>query len=192
NSLKAQAMIAELRLFATKSLLAAGGSSAVDWKAVAQYCQNQRQAWQRLGTIERKEKKQLDAEFAQVMRALADPLDNQRKIEIRRREQLIAEAGEIRPDDRAALDTLRALQERWQECAKSLPLDRRDEQALWLRFRSACDAVFARRKEVAQAADVDRQAQLQAKETLCATLEAAVAEPDAVIRKILRESQDAW
>lgn len=192
NSLKAQAMIAELRLFATKSLLAAGGTSAVDWKAVAQHCQNQRQAWQRLGTIERKEKKQLDAEFAQVLRALADPLDNQRKIEIRRREQLIAEAGEIRPDDRAALDTLRGLQERWQECAKSLPLDRRDEQALWLRFRSACDAVFARRKEVAQAADVDRQAQLQAKETLCATLEAAVQEPDAVIRKILRESQDAW
>lgn len=192
NSLKAQSMIAELRLFATKSLLAVAGSTAVDWKAVAQYCQNQHQAWQRLGTIDRKEKKQLDAEFAQVMHALADPLDHQRKIEIKRREQLIAEAGEIRPDDRAALDTLRGLQERWQECAKSLPLDRRDEQALWLRFRSACDAIFARRKEAAQAADVDRQTQLQAKEAVCATLEAAVGEPDAVIRKILGESQQAW
>ncbi len=136
NALKAQSMIAEFRLFATKSLLAVAGSTAVDWKAVAQYCQNQRQAWQRLGTIDRKEKKQLDAEFAQVMRALADPLDHQRQIEIKRREQLIAEAGEIRPDDRAALDALRGLQERWQECAKSLPLDRRDEQALWLRFRT--------------------------------------------------------
>lgn len=192
NSLKAQSMIAELRLFATKSLLAVAGSTAVDWKAVAQYCQNQHQAWQRLGTIDRKEKKQLDAEFAQVMHALADPLDHQRKIEIKRREQLIAEAGEIRPDDRAALDTLRGLQERWQECAQSLPLDRRDEQALWLRFRSACDAIFARRKEAAQAADVDRQTQLQAKEAVCATLEAAAGEPDAVIRKILRESQQAW
>lgn len=195
NSLKAQSMIAEFRLFATKSLLAVAGSTAVDWKAVAQFCQNQRQAWQRLGTIERKEKKQLDAEFAQVMHALADPLEHQRKIEVKRREQLIAEAEEIRPDDRAALDALRGLQERWQECAKSLPLDRRDEQALWLRFRSACDAIFARRKEVAQAADVDRHAQLQAKEAVCATLEAAAEEPDAVdavIHKILRESQEAW
>lgn len=192
NSLKAQSMIAEFRLFATKSLLAVAGANAVDWKAVAQFCQNQHQAWQRLGTIDRKEKKQLDAEFAQVMHALADPLDHQRKIEIKRREQLIAEAEEIRPDDRAALDALRGLQERWQECAKSLPLDRRDEQALWLRFRAACDAIFARRKEVAQAADVDRHAQLQAKEAVCAMLEAAAEEPDAVIRKVLRESQQAW
>ena len=192
NSLKAQSMIAEFRLFATKSLLAVAGATAVDWKAVAQFCQNQHQAWQRLGTIERKEKKQLDAEFAQVMHALADPLEHQRKIEIKRRERLIAEAEEIRPDDRAALDALRGLQERWQECAKSLPLDRRDEQALWLRFRSACDAIFARRKEVAQAADVDRHAQLQAKETVCAMLEATAEEPDDVIRKILRESQEAW
>lgn len=192
NSLKAQSLIAELRLYATKSLLAVAGSAAMDWKAVGQYCQSQRQAWQRLGTIDRKLKKQLDAEFAQVMRALAEPLDNQRKIEVKRREQLIAEAGEIHPGDRAALDTLRELQERWQECAKSLPLDRRDEQALWLRFRSACDAVFARRKEVAQAADADRKAQLQGKEMVCATLETALKEPDVAIRKILRDAQDAW
>ena len=52
---------------------------------------------------------------------------------------------------RHTLDKLRGLQERWQEQAKALPLERKVEQALWQRFRAACDAIFearnAKRKE---------------------------------------------
>jgi hypothetical protein len=44
---------------------------------------------------------------------------------------------------------------------------------LWLSFRAACDEVFAKRKQVAHAADHERRANLHAREALCARLETA-------------------
>ena len=47
----------------------------------------------------------------------------------------------------------------------------RQEQALWKAFRAACDAVFARRQNEQQAADDERQANLEHKQALCAEIE---------------------
>jgi hypothetical protein len=192
NLAKAQAIVAEIRQFAGSTNCADEDPGAVDWKAIAGYCARTTQVWQRLGPIDRKEKKSADAEFAAAMRDLTTPLAVQQQIEITRRDKMIAEASSLNPSDRGALDQLQRLQERWQERAKSMPLERSDEQALWQRFRSACDAVFAKRKEIARSADVERQQQLQAKQALCATLEAAANGPHEAILKILREVNDAW
>lgn len=192
NSMKAQTLIDEARQFAMASHCIGADATAVDWKELANICARTRQAWQRLGTIERKEKKRLNADFAQAMQALANPLVQQREIEIKQREKLIAEALGLSKNDRGALDALRALQGRWQERAKSLPLEHKDEQALWQCFRDACDAVFAQRKEAAVAADSDRRRHLQAKEALCATLEAIGDMPEAALSKPLREARETW
>jgi hypothetical protein len=192
NLEKAEAIIADVRQFAGTSHCAGEDAADVDWKAVAAYCARTAQLWQRLGPIGRKEKKSADIEFAVAMRALSEPLAVQQKLEITRREKLIAEAVGLSPSDRKSLDALRTLQERWQERAKSLLLERHDEQALWQRFRSACDTVFAQRKETAHAADADRQQQLQAKEALCATLDAAASASLDAIPKVLRDIKDAW
>ncbi|MEO8169839.1 MAG: DUF349 domain-containing protein [Oxalobacteraceae bacterium] len=188
NAVNAQVMLEQLRSLDP----ATQGTAEMDWKAVAQQCQRIQQAWSRQGTIERKEKKRLDAEFSAALALLAEPLARQRAAAIARRESLIAEAAEIRSEDRTAPEALRALQASWQQQSLSLPLERRDEQALWLRFRQACDAVFARRKEAVQAADADRLHNLQQKEALCAQLEASAEEPPAVLHKMLREMQDGW
>lgn len=188
NAVNAQALLEQLRSLSA----ATQDAGEVDWKIVAQQCQRIQQAWLRQGTIERKEKKRLDAEFSAALALLAEPLARQRAAAIERRESLIAEATQIRADDRNVPEELRALQASWQQQSLSLPLERRDEQALWLRFRQACDAVFARRKEAMQVADADRLQNLQQKEALCAELEAvAEASPEA-LRKILREMQDGW
>jgi hypothetical protein len=105
---------------------------------------------------------------------------------------LIAEASALNPADRRTLETLRTLQDRWQEAAKSLPLERKDEQALWQRFRTACDAVFAKRKESAHAADAERQSHLRDKEALCATLESLDKESADAIPRKMREAAEAW
>jgi hypothetical protein len=105
---------------------------------------------------------------------------------------LIEDANNLNPDERGALDTLRALQERWQEQAKSLPLERKDEEALWQRFRGACDSLFAKRKEVAAAADADRRQHLHEKEAVCAALEAATNLPEAAVLKAMRDAKEAW
>ena len=182
NAAKAQTMIAEAGQFA----------ATTDWKALAAFCSRAAQAWQRLGTIDRKEKKRLDAEFNLVMQALSAPLADQREEEIQRREKLIVQATALNPNERGALENLRALQESWQEQAKSLPLERAVEQQLWQRFRGACDAVFAKRKEGAAAADAERRANLHAKDALCTRLEAISGSGEDEIRTALREVRDGW
>ncbi|WP_215408594.1 DUF349 domain-containing protein [Janthinobacterium sp. JC611] len=190
NAAKAQELIAETAALAAEE--------STDWKHVASASQRLRQAWTRLGTIDRKEKKRLDAEFGAALDALSKPLDTQRQIETARREQLIVEVGLLKPSERNTVDMLKALQDKWQELAKALPLERRAEQALWQRFRAACDDIFAKRKETAHAADHERREHLHAREALCAALETAVVpEGDdkartAFIHHLLRDTRAAW
>ncbi|HSY28036.1 MAG TPA: DUF349 domain-containing protein, partial [Burkholderiaceae bacterium] len=192
NLHKAEAIVAEVKQFAVTSQCTEDNVSAVDWKAVATFCAHIGQAWQRLGNIDRKDKKRLDSEFEQSLQLLKKPLALQQQTEIALREALITETLALNATDRHTLDTIRALQERWQQRAKTLPLERRIEQALWQKFRSACDTLFAKRKEVAAGADADRKRHLAEKESLCEKLEAALAEPAVVIAKSLREIKDAW
>jgi hypothetical protein len=109
------------------------------------------------------------------------------------REELIEEAAAIDPHDRHALDTMRALQQRWQDHARTLPLVRKSEQALWQRFRAVCDDVFQRRKETMHEADIERRAHEAAKEAISARLEAAAADATpATAGKLLRDAAAEW
>lgn len=213
NAAKAQQLVDEANALIARDaaqLEAAGGAQADreesasgnlphthDWRALASTTQRLRQAWSRLGTIDRKDKKRLDAAFNKAMDTLMAPLDSQRKIEVARREQLIEEVGKLNPLDRHTIDTLRRLQESWQGHARALPLERKTEQALWQKFRGACDEIFARRKEHAHAADHERKAHLHAREAICAGLESATFEGDdkailAAIGKTLKDAAAAW
>ncbi|MYN42216.1 DUF349 domain-containing protein [Duganella sp. FT109W] len=192
NAAKAEALIAETRALAES--VAADGA---DLKNVAAAGQRLRQMWTRLGTIDRKEKRKLDHTFDKVLAQMLAPLSEQRKVEAAKREELITEAEALEPSDRHTLDKLRRLQERWQEQAKSLPLERKVEQALWQRFRAACDAIFAKRKETAHAADHERKAHLHAREAICHELEEATFSGDdkaqlAAIAKALKDAANAW
>lgn len=164
-----------------------------DWKHVSATVQRLRTAWSHLGAVDRKEKKRLDGLFSEALTTLQRPLENQRKVEVAVREQLIEEVHKLDPNERHAVDMLRELQSRWQEHARALPLERKAEQALWQRFRAACDALFAARKEHAHAADSERRTHEAAKEALCARLEAAAgdATPSNVAR-MLREAAAEW
>ena len=189
NAAKAEALIADAA--AETARLATG--ETVDWKAMALTVQRLRLAWSHLGAIDRKDKKRLDQQFTDALNILQGPLEEQRKDEVSVREELIAQVAALNPADRHSLDTLKALQERWQEHARALPLERKSEQALWQRFRAACDAVFAKRKESAHAADAERRTHQEAKEALCARLEEAAGSADAASAgKLLREAAAEW
>ncbi|MYN03149.1 DUF349 domain-containing protein, partial [Pseudoduganella sp. DS3] len=213
NADKAQQLVDEANALIEKDaaqLEAAGGAQADraeaasgnlpqthDWRTLASSTQRLRQAWSRLGTIDRKDKKRLDAAFSKAMDTLMAPLDAQRKIEVARREQLIEEVGKLNPLERHTIDTLRGLQESWQGHARALPLERKTEQALWQKFRAACDQVFAKRKEHAHAADHERKAHLHAREAICAGLESASFEGEdkavlGAIAKALKDAASAW
>jgi hypothetical protein len=188
NAARAQALVEE----ANAEIARLQGGEA-EWKHVAGTVQRLRLAWSHLGAIDRKEKKRLDAVFTEALNTLQGPLEEQRKGETAEREELIEQAAAIDPHDRHALDTMRALQQRWQEHARTLPLERKSEQALWQRFRAVCDGVFQRRKESMHEADIERRAHEAAKEAISARLEAAA--PDATpatAGKLLREAAAEW
>jgi hypothetical protein len=188
NAARGQALVDEAG--AEVARLAAGEA---DWKHLAATVNRLRQAWSHLGAVDRKEKKHLDQQFADALNTLQAPLEQQRKAEVAQREELIEQAAALDPHDRHALDALRDLQHRWQEHARALPLERKAEQALWQRFRAACDSLFARRKESAHAADAERRSHEQAKEDICARLEAAAPEATpAAAGKLLREAAAEW
>jgi hypothetical protein len=191
NLEKAHALTAEVTDYAQASGVG-GDPAAVDWKAVAAYCSRASQAWQKLGPIDRRDRKAAEAAFTAALNLLKTPLAAQQQLEAARREQLITEVEALDANAPRVTDALRAIQERWQEYARALPLSRADEQALWQRFRHACDALFAERKEVAKIADAERQQHLERKEALCATLEAAADAPVATLAQLLRDSDAAW
>jgi hypothetical protein len=168
-------------------------SGEAEWKHVAGTVQRLRLAWSHLGAIDRKEKKRLDGLFGEALTTLQAPLEEQRKSEMAKREEIIEEAAAIDPHDRHAIDTMRALQQRWQEQARALPLERKSEQALWQRFRAVCDEVFQRRKESMHEADIERRAHEAAKEAISARLEAAAPEATpATAARLLRDAAAEW
>jgi hypothetical protein len=188
NAARGQALVEE-----AQAEIARLESGEADWKHVSGTVQRLRTAWSHLGAIDRKDKKRLDQLFTEALNTLQRPLEEQRKGEMSVREQLIEEALGLDPHDRHAVDALRDLQARWQEHARALPLERKAEQALWQRFRAACDALFASRKEHAHAADAERRAHEAAKEALSARLEAAALEATpATAGKLLREAAAEW
>jgi len=188
NAARAEKLVEEAR-----AEIARLQSGEADWKHVAGTVQRLRLGWSHLGAIDRKEKKRLDALFTDALNVMQAPLEEQRKGEMAEREAIIEEAAAIDPHDRHAIDTMRALQQRWQEHARALPLERKSEQALWQRFRAVCDDVFQRRKDSMHEADIERRAHEAAKEAISARLEAAA--PDATpatMGKLLREAQAEW
>ncbi|MGS0742280.1 DUF349 domain-containing protein [Glaciimonas sp. GG7] len=191
NQIKALLLIEEIQQYATVAL-GEVTDAGPDWKAIAQFCQQKQQAWRAIGTINRSDKKALDKSFSSVSQQLLAPLMQQQQRGIAQREKLIVEVSELTVNQRDTTERLRQLQQRWQEQAKTLPLSRQDEQQLWQRFRSACDAIFAQRKEAASSADTERRQNLQLKEAVCVSLETTTTQAENTIPAMLRQAQQDW
>jgi hypothetical protein len=107
---------------------------------------------------------------------------------------MIAEAVELGAAPALRIDAVKALQQRWQAEAQSVPLDRRQEQKLWDAFRAPIDEAFNRKtaereKAAAAMSEHDRNV-LNASKALEAanssgdgqTIRAAIAQLEAALR----------
>src|SRR5690606_23003759 len=70
-------------------------------------------------------------------------------------------------DMRSATETVKSLQAQWKTVGKSW---HKEDQQLWQEFRKHCDAIFARRNEVFEAAKTAHDAVVQEAEGLIAQL----------------------
>lgn len=134
-----------------------------DWAAVEKWVHQQRKRWHKQGGVEPRVWRDLNQRFNKLLGRYEAHLGPLRESEKARREALIHRVEQLleEPDLAQALTETKAAQAAWRPLVSSAS---RVEQGLWRRFKSACDAVFARQREqarVQRAAQHDEQAKLE-------------------------------
>lgn len=134
--------------------------------------------WKAVGPTTKEKQDQLWARFKAAAdqlhernRAFFATLDEQSAGNLAKKEELAArvEALVDSPDVKETAELIKALQEEW-KAVGHVP-DKAKGDAVWKRFRAACDKFFARRKEQFEVVDAARQANLAKQEELIAAVE---------------------
>ncbi|MGY4831266.1 DUF349 domain-containing protein [Sphaerotilaceae bacterium SBD11-9] len=170
-----------------------------DWKEPLRALTHFQLAWRQLGPLEHTVPSASRNALQERMRAslarIEGPLDAARRSAEAEREQLIVRAEALgQSSARDAVPRVRELQAEWQQHARTLPLARAAEAALWARFKAATDAVFAQREAAFNARDTELAANLAAREALITRLTEIDldATPVAELQRVLREAEHAW
>lgn len=177
---------------------------AEHWKEPLRALNQFQLAWRQLGPLEHTvpsaAKKALLQRLNASVERIEAPLNEARRVAQAEREHLVARAEALvqelarNPATRDAPQRVRELQAEWQQHARSLPLARAVEGALWARFRAATDAVFAQREAAFSARDAELAANLAEREALIARLTAIDLDttPVAEMQRALGEADRAW
>jgi hypothetical protein len=119
-----------------------------DWKGVARQLHQFAQRWRESGHLSEKMFAELQPVWKAAIHAAHEPLEAMQKASLARRHALIAEAQALGAAPTLRIDAVKALQQRWQEEAHAVVLDRKQEQKLWDAFRQPIDEAFARKSSV--------------------------------------------
>jgi hypothetical protein len=119
-----------------------------DWKGVARQLHQFAQRWRESGHLSEKMFAELQPVWKAAIHAAHEPLENAQKGSLARRQALIVEAQALGAAPSLRVDAVKALQQRWQEEAHTVVLDRKQEQKLWDAFRQPIDEAFARKSSV--------------------------------------------
>lgn len=161
-------------------------------------------AWRQLGPLEHTvppgARSSLQKRLSSSVARIEAPIEEARRTATSQREQLVARAEALvqelgrNPASRDAIPRVRELQAEWQQHARTLPLARPVEGALWARFKAATDAVFAQREAAFSARDAELASNLAAREALLARLSAIDldATPVAEMQRALAEADREW
>ncbi|PUA30595.1 MAG: hypothetical protein B0W54_08980 [Cellvibrio sp. 79] len=135
------------------------------WKDVEQTLKTARSEWQNYWPVPRKAGNDLQKEFESLMEQLFGKITNEYETNKNNKQQLIdqAQALTTAEDSRASAEQIKQLQNQWKTIGKSWP---REDHQLWQEFRKHCDAVFAKRSELFEAAKEQRQATVAKAETI--------------------------
>lgn len=124
---------------------AAEHAQATDLKALNRALHQFADRWRDAGHVGEKVFAELQAQWNEAFGAARAPFEAAQKASVERRQAMIAEAAELGAAPMLRIDAVKALQQRWQQEAQSVPLDRRHEQKLWDAFRAPIDEAFNRK-----------------------------------------------
>ncbi len=150
-----------------------------DWKAVARQLHQFAQRWRESGHLSEKMFAELQPVWKAAIHAAHEPLEAIQKASLGRRQALIAEAQALGAAPTLRIDAVKALQQRWQEEAHTVVLDRKQEQKLWDAFRQPIDEAFARKSSVREQSQAPLTPHDKAVLDAAKALESATAKGDA-------------
>jgi len=127
------------------------------WKDVEHTLKTARAEWQTYWPVPRKAGNDLQKEFENLMEQLFGKITSEYENNKTAKQGLIEQAQTLATasDTRSATETIKQLQAQWKTIGKSW---HKEDQQLWQEFRKHCDAVFALRNQVFEAAKEQRQA----------------------------------
>jgi hypothetical protein len=135
------ALIDELKSWAAENQTAKDG----DWKGFNRILHQFDMRWRDAGHLSEKAFAELQPMWREAIQAAAAPLEDIQKQSLERRHAMIDEAKSLGAEPQLRVDAVKALQQRWQAEAQSVPLDRKHEQKLWDAFRKPIDEAFNRK-----------------------------------------------
>jgi ATP-dependent RNA helicase SUPV3L1/SUV3 len=178
------ALIEELKTWAAEH------AQGPDWKNVARQLHQFAQRWRESGHLSEKMFAELQPLWKTAIHAAHEPLENAQKESLARRHALIAEAQALGAAANLRVDAVKALQQRWQEEAHAVVLDRRQEQKLWDAFRQPIDEAFARKSTVREQSQVALTPHDKAVLDAAKALDSATAKGDAAAIRAAMQALD--
>ncbi len=138
------ALIEEVKAWAAANATPQGGR-AHDWKAVSRSLHQFGDRWREAGHLSEKAFAELQPLWLEAISSAAAPLEELQKRSLEQRHAMIEEAKLLGAAPMLHIDSVKALQQRWQAEAHAVPLERRHEQKLWDAFRKPIDDAFNRK-----------------------------------------------
>lgn len=123
----------------------AANADSEDWRAQLRALHQFADRWRNAGHLSEKAFGEMQSQWKAIFKAAAARLEAAQKASVERRQALINEARELGAAPALRVDAVKALQQRWQVEAQSVPLDRKTEQKLWEVFRAPLDEAFQRK-----------------------------------------------
>ncbi len=152
-------------------------AESTDWLKTAQRITDLQEQWKQIGSATRKQEREVWRRF----RAACSRFFHRRRDDLAERKQVWAKNAALKQalcekaetvagesDLGAGREILRRLQAEWKTVG---PTRRARSEALWQRFRTACDRVYTRAQEASDAAFADK---VTARASVCERLEALV------------------
>lgn len=182
-----------------QNVISDSSAAVPDWKEVARALAHFQTEWRKLGplqhTVPHKRQDALTKRMKSSVARLEEPLREIQRSAKSEREQFIVRARALsqKAQDRDLIAKIRELQAQWQLHAKSKPLPRAVENALWADFKAATSAAMNLREEAINTRTAQLDANQATREALILRLQAVAQDATAAeIKRILAEVDSEW
>lgn len=185
------ALLAELKTWG-EQLASQAAQGAADWKAAHRELFQFTRRWREAGHLSEKAFAELQPQWKAALQQASAPLQAVQTASIALRGQMTEEAAALCAAASLRIDAIKQLQQRWQQEAQQIPLDRRQEQKLWDAFRKPIDEAFQRKGQQREQASAALSQHDQTVLDAAKALDTASASGDAqAIRQAMQTLQTA-